>query len=129
MTKMNIKTGDTVKVIAGKDKGAQGEVLFAFPEKGRVTVQGVNLVHKALRGYRRLQRHAGLPVVRPADSHRLQGRRGRQGSRLQEVRQGYRLTQRAILAFAEGLTYYLVRFAPRLAPISRTALAANCLSG
>lgn len=46
---MNIKTGDTVKVIAGKDKGAQGEVLFAFPEKGRVTVQGVNLVHKALR--------------------------------------------------------------------------------
>ena len=49
MTKMNIKTGDTVKVIAGKDKGAQGEVLFAFPEKGRVTVQGVNLVHKALR--------------------------------------------------------------------------------
>ena len=49
MTKMNIKTGDTVKVIAGKDKGAQGEVLFAFPEKGRVTVQGVNLLHKALR--------------------------------------------------------------------------------
>lgn len=49
MTKMNIKTGDTVKVIAGKDKGAQGEVPFAFPEKGRVTVQGVNLVHKALR--------------------------------------------------------------------------------
>lgn len=49
MTKMNIKTGDTVKVIAGKDKGAQGEVLFAFPAKGRVTVQGVNLVKKALR--------------------------------------------------------------------------------
>lgn len=46
---MNIKTGDTVKVITGKDKGSQGEVLFAFPEKGRVTVQGVNLVHKALR--------------------------------------------------------------------------------
>lgn len=49
MTKMNIKAGDTVKVIAGKDKGAQGEVLFAYPAKGRVTVQGVNLVKKALR--------------------------------------------------------------------------------
>ena len=49
MSKMNIKAGDTVKVIAGKDKGAQGEVLFAYPEKGRVTVQGVNLVKKALR--------------------------------------------------------------------------------
>lgn len=87
MTKMNIKTGDTVKVIAGKDKGAQGEVLFAFPEKGRVTVQGVNLVHNGAfarpanpnggsdtrrSGYRRLH-VAGLPVVRSADSHRLQG--------------------------------------------------------
>ncbi len=49
MSKMNIKAGDTVKVIAGKDKGAQGEVLFAYPEKGRVIVQGVNLVKKALR--------------------------------------------------------------------------------
>ncbi len=49
MTKMNIKAGDTVKVITGKDKGAQGEVLFAYPQKGRVTVQGVNLVKKALR--------------------------------------------------------------------------------
>lgn len=49
MTKMKIKTGDTVKVIAGKDKGAQGEVLFTHPNKGRVTVQGVNMVHKAMR--------------------------------------------------------------------------------
>lgn len=49
MTKMKIKTGDTVKVIAGKDKGSQGEVLFTYPEKNRVTVQGVNMVHKALR--------------------------------------------------------------------------------
>ena len=46
---MNIKAGDTVKVISGKDKGATGEVLFAHPDKNRVTVQGVNLVHKALR--------------------------------------------------------------------------------
>ena len=49
MTKMNIKSGDTVKVITGKDKGAQGEVLFAYPQEGRVIVQGVNLVKKALR--------------------------------------------------------------------------------
>ena len=91
MTKMNIKTGDTVKVITGKDKGAQGEVLFAYPEKGRVTVQGVNLVHKALR---------------PTQANPNGG-----------------------IDTREAATYYLVRFAPRLAPISRTALAANCLSG
>ena len=46
---MNIKSGDTVKVITGKDKGSQGEVLSAQPSRGRVVVQGVNLVHKALR--------------------------------------------------------------------------------
>ena len=49
MSMLKIKVGDTVKVITGKDKGAQGEVLFAYPQKGRVTVQGVNLVKKALR--------------------------------------------------------------------------------
>ena len=49
MTKMNIKTGDTVKVITGKDKGAQGEVLSVYPDKNRVRVQGINLVKKALR--------------------------------------------------------------------------------
>ena len=46
---MNIKKGDTVKVITGKDKGAQGEVLSARPSEHRVVVQGVNIIHKALR--------------------------------------------------------------------------------
>ncbi|MGI6031805.1 MAG: 50S ribosomal protein L24 [Coriobacteriales bacterium] len=45
---MNIKTGDTVKVITGKDKGVQGEVISARPAEGRVVVRGVNLVKKAL---------------------------------------------------------------------------------
>lgn len=45
----NIKTGDTVKVITGKDKGTTAEVLSCKPQEGRVVVKGVNLVHKALR--------------------------------------------------------------------------------
>ena len=49
MAKMNIKSGDTVKVIAGKDKGTQAEVLRTEPSKCRVVVSGVNLVKKALR--------------------------------------------------------------------------------
>ena len=40
--KMNIKKGDTVKVIAGKDKGAQGKVITVFREEQRVIVEGVN---------------------------------------------------------------------------------------
>lgn len=47
--KLKIKTGDTVKVISGKDKGAQGEVLSVQPQKNRVVVQGVNMIHKAMR--------------------------------------------------------------------------------
>ena len=44
---MNVKKGDTVKVIAGKDKGKEGEVMSALPKKGRVVVEKVNVVKKA----------------------------------------------------------------------------------
>jgi large subunit ribosomal protein L24 len=46
MSNMHVKKGDTVIVIAGKDKGKQGVVLEAFPKKSRVLVEGVNLVKK-----------------------------------------------------------------------------------
>lgn len=49
MTKMNIKKGDKVKVLAGKDKGKEGSILRAYPEKQRVVVEKVNVVKKALR--------------------------------------------------------------------------------
>lgn len=49
MAKMNIKKGDKVKVLAGKDRGAEGIVIAAKPEAQRVTVEKVNLVKKALR--------------------------------------------------------------------------------
>ena len=42
----NIKKGDTVKVIAGKDKGAEGKVIRVFREDDRLVVEGVNLVKK-----------------------------------------------------------------------------------
>ena len=43
---MNIKVGDTVKVIAGDDKGSTGKVLKVIRNKNRVIVEGVNLVSK-----------------------------------------------------------------------------------
>lgn len=43
---MHVKAGDTVKVIAGKDKGKIGRILKAYPKKQRVLVEGVNLVKK-----------------------------------------------------------------------------------
>lgn len=46
---MNIKKGDRVKVLTGKDAGAEGVVLEAFPQKQRVSVEKVNVVKKHLR--------------------------------------------------------------------------------
>ena len=43
---MKIKKGDKVRVLAGKDRGKEGEVMFAFPAKNTVIVEGVNLAKK-----------------------------------------------------------------------------------
>ena len=43
---MNIKKGDTVKVIAGQDKGAEGKVIAVLREEQRVIVEGVNRVKR-----------------------------------------------------------------------------------
>ena len=44
--KLHVKKGDTVKVIAGEDKGAVAKVLKMYPEKNRAIVEGVNMVKK-----------------------------------------------------------------------------------
>ncbi len=47
--KLRIKSDDTVVVIAGKDKGAKGRVIQAYPDTGRVLVEGVNRIKKHTR--------------------------------------------------------------------------------
>jgi len=46
MTKLKIKSGDTVKVIAGDHKGSEGKVLTIFRDKNKAIVEGVNMVKK-----------------------------------------------------------------------------------
>ncbi|MHA7058587.1 50S ribosomal protein L24 [Aquimarina sp. M1] len=46
MTKLKIKSGDTVKVIAGDNKGQQGTVQKVLKDKNKAVVEGVNLVSK-----------------------------------------------------------------------------------
>ena len=43
---MKVHKGDTVLVIAGKDKGAKGKVIKAYPDRKRVLVEGVNRIKK-----------------------------------------------------------------------------------
>ncbi len=47
MAKLNVKRGDTVVVLAGKDNGKTGKILVSYPKKNRVLVEGVNIVTKA----------------------------------------------------------------------------------
>ena len=46
MATSKIKKGDTVKVIAGKDKDKEGKVISVNPKKGVVLVEGVNMITK-----------------------------------------------------------------------------------
>ena len=46
MATLKIKKGDTVQVIAGRSKGKQGKVVSIDKKKGRIVVEGVNMVTK-----------------------------------------------------------------------------------
>lgn len=47
MLNMNVKKGDTVMVITGKDKGKAGKVLAANPDTNRIYVEGINIISKS----------------------------------------------------------------------------------
>lgn len=61
---MKIKKGDTIKVMAGRDRGKTGKVLQAFPRLGLVSVGGVNISYKHLRSGKRGQ--AGQKIEFPS---------------------------------------------------------------
>lgn len=46
MNKLHVKTGDTVVVLSGKDKGKQGKVLAVSPKEQKVIVEGINIATK-----------------------------------------------------------------------------------
>jgi len=62
--KIKLKSGDRVKVIAGKDRGKKGKVLQVFPLKNKASVEGINLAIKHLRPKR--QGEKGQKIEFPA---------------------------------------------------------------
>lgn len=64
--KFHVRTGDTVMVIAGKDRGKTGRITRVVTEKDRVVVEGVNIVKRHLK--RRPNRPGGI-VEMPAPIH------------------------------------------------------------
>ena len=81
----HIKRNDTVEVISGDHKGARGKVLRIDRERGRVVVEGVNMVYRHVRPTRRnpqggrVQKEAPIHIsnVLPMDSKSGRGSRVR----------------------------------------------------
>ncbi len=63
ITKMHVKKGDKVRVIAGKDKGKEGVVIRAFPKLSKVAVEGIALQKRMSK---KQGKQSGHIVERPA---------------------------------------------------------------
>ena len=63
--KLHVKTGDTVVILSGKDKGKKGKVLTAMPSENKLIVEGVNVQTKHQKQTRTMQaeiRHVEGPI-------------------------------------------------------------------
>ena len=99
---MKVKKGDTVVVVAGKDKGAKGKVIAAYPKLDRVLVEGVNRVkkHTRLRTTQRGAKTGGI-ITQEASIHvsnvmvvDSEGKPTRVGYRVDETGQKVRVARR-----------------------------------
>jgi large subunit ribosomal protein L24 len=58
--KSHVKRGDTVLVLAGKEKGKQGKIIAVFPKKQRAIVEGLQMIK---RHTRKSQQHPNGAIV------------------------------------------------------------------
>ena len=65
---MKIRKGDTVVVLTGKDKGKQGEVVRAIPERGKVIVEGINVAKRHQKPTRSMQQGGIIDKAMPIDA-------------------------------------------------------------
>ena len=67
MNKLNVKKGDRVRIISGKDAGKEGKIMTAFPAKERVIVEGCNMVTRHVKPRR--QGEAGGRIEQAGTIH------------------------------------------------------------
>jgi large subunit ribosomal protein L24 len=84
---MKIRKGDRVKVLSGKDKGRDGVVLAAMPERGKVIVEGVNVAKRHAKPTRTNQTGGIIDKPMPIDVSNV----AIVGSNGRATRVGYRL--------------------------------------
>ena len=69
---MNIKKGDTVKIIGGKDKGKKGKVLQIYPADNKVVIEGLNLMVKNVRPKKMGEKGQVVRYNAPMDASNVQ---------------------------------------------------------
>ena len=67
LAKMNIKKGDTVLIITGKDRGKQGTVSRAMPQDNKVIIEGLNIVKKHVRPQGQTRQGGVIDKAMPID--------------------------------------------------------------
>lgn len=67
MNKLNVRKGDKVRIISGKDTGKEGKILAAMPETERVIVEGCNMVTRHVKPRR--QGEAGGRIEQAGSIH------------------------------------------------------------
>jgi large subunit ribosomal protein L24 len=84
---MKVRKGDRVVVLSGKDKGAEGTVLVAFPDKNKVIVEGVNVARRHQKPTRSNQQGGIVDKNMPIDASNV----AVIGSNGKPTRVGYRI--------------------------------------
>lgn len=62
---MKLKKGDNVKIMSGKDRGKTGVIMAAFPESGRITIDGLNVFKKRSKPRKQGEKGQVVAVSRP----------------------------------------------------------------
>ena len=69
---VHVRSGDTVKILSGKDKGKQGKVLESSPKEGKVIIEGLNIGKKHVKPRKMGQPGGIVSVERPMYSCKVQ---------------------------------------------------------
>ncbi len=69
--KLHVRKGDRVLVLSGKDKGKKGKVISAYPQEGRVLVEGINIVKKHARPTQKVQQGGIREMEAPLSSSKV----------------------------------------------------------
>lgn len=65
--KYKIKRGDTVRILSGKDKGKAGPVMLVLSQRGKVLVEGINMVKKHIKPKRAGEKGQRVSIASPID--------------------------------------------------------------